>query len=39
MQIFKDKVKLKNIEQKWLIIDSTLDFNKRLKMQSLNKKY
>ena len=33
------KIKLDDIKQKKLIRDPTLDFNKRLNMQSLNKKY
>ena len=39
MRIVNGKIKLHDIKQKILIRDPTLDFNKRLNMQSLNKKY
>ena len=39
MRIVNGKIKLDDIKQKILIRDPTLDFNKRLNMQSLNKKY
>ena len=39
MRIVKGKNKTGGHQTKKLIIDPTLDFNKKLNMQSLNKKY
>ena len=39
MQLIKDKNKIRWNQTEKLITDPTLDFNKRLNVQSLNKKF
>ena len=39
MQLIKDKIKIRWSETGKPIIDPTLDFDKRLNVQSLNKKF
>ena len=39
MEIFKDKNKIRRQQTEKVIVDPTFDFNKKLNMQSISKKF